>query len=141
MGLNLERLAEALKVSIDFTPEDRVKFEIMRKSRTYRFDSAREEIIAGKTGSGKSTLCKILANEFNYLHLDFDAGDLKMIDIGNTTCKDLERLALCNHKGLILDCPISILNKLLSDFDTYKWNIPIVIVKQLNRKAMENIKL
>lgn len=99
------------------------------------------QIIAGETSSGKSTLCKILANEFNYLYLDFDAGDFKMIDIGNATCKDLERLALWNHKGLILDCPVSILNKLLPDFDTYKWNIPIVIVKQLNRKAMENIKL
>ena len=48
MGLNLERLAEALKVNIDFTPEDRVKFEIMRKSGRYGFNSAREELIAGK---------------------------------------------------------------------------------------------
>lgn len=48
MGLNLERLAEALKVSIEFTPEDRVKFEIMRKSGIYGFDSARGELIAGK---------------------------------------------------------------------------------------------
>ena len=37
MGLNLERLAEALKVSINFTPEDRIKFKEMR-----------EELIAGK---------------------------------------------------------------------------------------------
>lgn len=48
MGLDLERLAEALKVSIDFTPEDRVKFEIMMKSGIYEYDSAREQIIAGK---------------------------------------------------------------------------------------------
>lgn len=48
MGLNLERLAEALKVSIDFTSEDRVKFEIMMKSGIYEYDSAREQIIAGK---------------------------------------------------------------------------------------------
>ena len=36
------------KVVDDFTPEDRVKFEIMRKSGIYGFDSAREELIAGK---------------------------------------------------------------------------------------------
>lgn len=48
MGLNLERLAEALKVNIDFTPEDRVKLEIMMKSGIYKYDSACEVIIAGK---------------------------------------------------------------------------------------------
>lgn len=48
MGLNLEKLAEALKVSINFTPEDRIKFKEMRESGRYGFNSAREELIAGK---------------------------------------------------------------------------------------------
>lgn len=48
MGLNLQRLAEALKINIDFTPEDKVKFKEMRESGKYGFYSAKDEIIAGK---------------------------------------------------------------------------------------------
>lgn len=48
MRLNLERLAEALKVSINFTSEDRIKLKEMRESGRYGVNSAREALIAGK---------------------------------------------------------------------------------------------
>lgn len=48
MGLSLERLAEALKINISFTPEDRIKLKEMRESGRYGFYSAREELIANK---------------------------------------------------------------------------------------------
>lgn len=48
MGLNLEKLAEALKLDITFTEEDKKKCHEMRESGRYGFYSAREELIAGK---------------------------------------------------------------------------------------------
>lgn len=48
MGLNLERLAEALKLDITFTEKDKKKYHEMRESGRYGFNSAREELIAGK---------------------------------------------------------------------------------------------
>ena len=48
MGLNLERLAEALKLDITFTEEDKKKCHEMRESGRYGFYSAREELIAVK---------------------------------------------------------------------------------------------
>lgn len=47
MGLNLNRLAEALKVNTEFSYEDRVKLDNMRKEGC-GMESAFEEILAGK---------------------------------------------------------------------------------------------
>ena len=47
MGLNLEALARALKVSTEFSDEDRKRVKEMRE-HGIGLDSARDEIIAGK---------------------------------------------------------------------------------------------
>lgn len=98
------------------------------------------QIIAGKAGSGKSKMCQILAHEFGYLHLDYDRGDFRNL-ILPTSCDDLEKIIVIknNYKGLILDCPISILNEYLPDWDKHEWIIPIIVTKQLNRNAILDI--
>ena len=49
MGLNLEKLAEALKIpmSFTFTEEERNKFNSLRENGI-GYDSARDEIFAGR---------------------------------------------------------------------------------------------
>jgi len=97
------------------------------------------QIIAGKAGSGKSKMCQILAHEFNYVHLDYDRGDFRNL-ILPTSCDDLETIVIKNnYKGLILDCPTSILDKFLPEWKQYKWSIPIIVTKQLNRNAILDI--
>ena len=97
------------------------------------------QIIAGKAGSGKSKMCQILAHEFGYLHLDYDRGDFRHF-IFPMWCEKLETIIIeNNHKGLILDCPISILNEYLPDWDKHEWIIPIIVTKQLNRNAILDI--
>lgn len=48
MGLNLERLAEALRVNTTLTQGDRNKILEMRNSGRYDIESAKDEIIARK---------------------------------------------------------------------------------------------
>ena len=48
MGLNLEKLAEALKVDATLTQGDRNKILEMRNSGRYGIESAKDEIIARK---------------------------------------------------------------------------------------------
>lgn len=47
MGLNLEALAKALRISVEFTDEDRSRVKEMRENGL-GLSSVREEIIAGK---------------------------------------------------------------------------------------------
>ena len=47
MGLNLEALAKALRISVEFTDEDRNRVKEMREEGI-GLSSVREEIIAGK---------------------------------------------------------------------------------------------
>ena len=47
MSLNLERLAEVLKIDTSFTEEDRHRIDDMRKMGTGLY-TARDEIFAGK---------------------------------------------------------------------------------------------
>lgn len=97
-------------------------------------DTIGRNFVAGKTGSGKSLLLRGIASKHGFYYID----GTMTVGKHKVTCEQfMQDLKLVgNVKGIVFDLETYEIQDLLTDFESYKWNIPIWYALRLNSEGL-----
>jgi len=97
-------------------------------------DLMERNFVAGKTGSGKSLILRGIASKYDFYYID---GTMRVYNHKVTCGQFMQDLKLVgNVKGIVFDLETYEIQDLLTDFESYKWNIPIWYALQLNSEGL-----
>lgn len=97
-------------------------------------DTMGRNFVAGKTGSGKSLVLRGIASKYNFYYID----GTMTVSKHKVTCEQfIQDLKLTeNVKGIVFDLETYETQNLLTDFESYEWNIPVWYALRLNSEGL-----